>query len=47
MIKNIYSYQIENISKSIIENKKQALFPGFNIDDTLLNTEILEEWLNA
>ena len=47
MIKNIYSYQIENVSKSIIENKKQILFTGINIKDTLLNTEILQKWLNA
>jgi predicted dehydrogenase len=47
MTKNIYSYQIENVSKSIIENKKQILFPGIEIKDTLLNTEILEKWLNA
>jgi len=47
MTNNIYSYQIENISKSIMENKNQTFFPGFNINDTLLNTEILEKWLNA
>ena len=47
MKKNIYSYQIENISKSIIANKKQTFFPGPNIQDTLLNTKILEKWLNA
>ena len=47
MTKNIYSYQIENVSKSIIQNKKKTLFPGFNIEDILLNTEILEKWVNA
>jgi hypothetical protein len=30
-----------------MENKNQTFFPGFNINDTLLNTEILEKWLNA
>ena len=47
MTNNIYSYQIENISKSILENKNQTFFPGFNINDTLLNTEILEKWSNV
>jgi len=44
---NNYSYQIENISSSILENKNQTNFPGFTIEDTLLNTKILENWLNA
>jgi len=45
--KNIYSYQIEAISKCLIENKKEIFFPGFKIEDTLQNTKILENWLNA
>ncbi len=44
---NNYSYQIENVSSSILENKNQTIFPGFTIEDTLLNTKILDEWLNA
>ena len=47
MTKNIYSYQIESISEKILENKNETNFLGFKIDDTLLNTKILEEWLNA
>ena len=47
MTMNNYSYQIENISNSILENKNQTIFPGFTIEDTLLNTKILENWLNA
>jgi predicted dehydrogenase len=45
--KNIYSYQIEAISKCLIENKKEISFPGFKIEDTLQNTKILENWINA
>jgi len=45
--KNIYSYQIEAISKCLIENKNEIFFPGFKIEDTLQNTKILENWLNA
>ena len=44
--KNIYSYQIEAISKCLIENKNEIFFPGFKIEDTLQNTKILENWLN-
>ena len=45
--KNIYSYQIEAISKCLIENKKEISFLGFKIEDTLQNTKILENWINA
>ena len=44
---NPYSYQIENISKNLIENKKETFFPGFTIKDTIINTKILESWINA
>ena len=45
--KNIYSYQIEAISRCLLENKNKIFFPGFRIEDTLQNTKILENWLNA
>ena len=45
--RNIYSYQIDIISKSITDKRNQTLFPGSTIEDTLLNTKILENWLNA
>ena len=45
--KNLYSYQIQNISKSLLENKRETFFPGFTINDTILNTKILESWINA
>ena len=47
LTRNVYSYQIEMISKSIMEKKNQTFFPGFTIEDTLLNTKILESWLNV
>ena len=46
-LSNLYSYQIENISKSLLNNKKKTYFPGFTINDTILNTKILESWINA
>ena len=44
---NIFSYEIESISKAILDGLKQVSFPGMSLDDTILNTKILEEWLNA
>ena len=44
--KNIYAYQIEQVSKSIIENKFKPVFPGFTIEETEVNTKILEKWVN-
>ena len=43
---NIYSYEIENISKSVLENKKESIYPGMSLIETLLNMKILDEWLN-
>ena len=44
---NLYSYQIENISRSLLKNQKRTSFPGFTINDTILNTKVLESWINA
>ena len=44
--KNIYVYEIEAISKCVMENKNKPEFPGINFDNTLVNTKILDEWLN-
>ena len=43
--KNVYIYEIEALSKCIIENKNKPDFPGLNLNDTLRNTKILDEWL--
>ncbi len=43
--KNIYSNEIDFISKCILQNKKELDFPGVNLEDTITNTKILEEWL--
>ncbi len=45
--KKIYSYEIENISESILKNLKEVSFPGMSLEETLLNTKILEKWINA
>ena len=43
---NIFSHQIENISSSIMRNKIEAEYPAMSLADTVLNTKILDEWLN-
>ncbi len=44
--KNIYSYQIETISKNLINGIKKISYPGMSIKETILNTKIMESWLN-
>ena len=45
--KNIYSYEIAQVSESIQKNNRECLYPGMTMAETLLNTKILENWLNA
>ena len=42
---NIYSYEIENLSKCLLENKKEPEFPILNFNDTLENMKIIDKWL--
>ena len=43
---NIYAYEIDILSKCILENKKEPSFPGMVINETLGNMRILDKWLN-
>ena len=43
---NIYKYEIDILSKCILENKKEPNFPGMTINETLENMRILDKWLN-
>lgn len=43
---NIFSYEIEAISKSILENKQKPNFPGLTIDETYGNMKLIDKWLN-
>ena len=45
--KNIFSHQIENISRSILNGSNQAIFPGMKLKETILNMKILDSWNNA
>ncbi len=43
----VFSYEIKNISDAILNNLKEVPSPGMSLEETLLNTKILEEWFNA
>ena len=43
---NIYSYQIENISKELLNKNSKANFPAISIDEIEINTKLLEDWIN-
>jgi len=43
---NVYAYEIDALSKCILENKKEPNFPGMTINETLENMKILDKWLN-
>lgn len=44
-IKNIYSMEIDHLSKNLLENKKQIDISGLRLNDIILNTRVLNDWL--
>jgi len=44
--KNIFSYEINAISKSILEGRLSPNFPGVDIDESIGLIKILHKWLN-
>ena len=44
--KNVYSLEIKKISDDIMNDKKEASFPGTTKNDIFLNTKIINNWLN-
>ena len=44
--KNIYSYQIEQISKNLIKGLNKINFPIMSLEETLINMKIIDNWLN-
>ena len=44
--KNIYSREIDEISNDILNNKKEASFPGTKKKDIYICSKILEKWIN-
>ena len=45
--KSLYSYQIEKISKNILNGNNQVEYPGMNFNETVLNMKIIDEWVNV
>ena len=43
---NIYVYEIEDLSKCILDNKTEVDFPGLRIDDMVGNMKIIDKWLD-
>jgi len=43
---NIYSYEIEAISKILINKKVELDFLGLFIDDTIINMKIIDSWMS-
>ena len=44
--KNIYTYQIEQISSNLLDGITKPNFPVMNIGETISNIKIIEGWLN-
>ncbi len=44
--KNIYSYEINQISDHLLNNKIYPEFPIVNLDEIINNTNILHKWIN-
>jgi predicted dehydrogenase len=44
--KNIYTYQIEQISSNLLDGITKPNFPVMNISETISNIKIIEGWLN-
>ena len=45
--KKIYSLEIDHVSKDILTKNKETSFPGASQKEILLNTIILENWING
>ena len=45
MNKNIFLYEIDSLSKDILESRLSPSFPGTSINETIGLTKILDEWL--
>ncbi len=46
-VKNIYSYQIECISKNLLNKNYKPTFPVMTLNETIQNMEIIDTWLNS
>ena len=46
LYENLFSYEIESVSKSILEGKTDPEYPGIDRNSTAQNIDILEKWKN-
>ena len=44
--KNVYAYQIKEISQRLLNGTNNSSFPVMSLNETLTNAKILENWLN-
>ena len=44
--KNIYSYQIQNISNQLLSKKTNPEFPSMTLKEIEINTKLLNDWIN-
>ena len=44
--KSVYCREIDEISNDILNNKKEASFPGTNKREILIGSKILDRWIN-
>ena len=44
--KNIFSYEIESISNSLLNSELNPKFPAITRNETELNMNILDKWIN-
>ncbi len=45
--KNIYSYQIESISKNLANGIFRPQYPGMTMNESFLNMELIDEWFEG
>jgi predicted dehydrogenase len=45
-VNNIFLYEINTISKNILEGKTKPDFPGLSIEEIIGGTTVLDKWLN-
>ena len=44
---NIFSYEIESISNSLLNNELEPKYPAIKRDETEINMKILNDWKNS
>ena len=45
-IQNVFSYEINSVSNSILSGSLKTIYPGMQMHETLLNMKIIDSWKN-